>query len=109
MGGLVVPKSTPNRAFGRRNANVTVIEDRVYRSSARNARLGFIVTALVAGLLATIVASDRMHPILAVFVGLAAGAVLGALVWAVIRIWPVLRLIWWWHIEILTATLAMTG
>ena len=103
-------KSTPNRAFGRRsNATVTVIEDRVYRSSARNARLGFIVTALVVGLLATVVASDRMHPILAVFAGLAIGAVIGALVWTVIRIWPVLRLLWWWHIEIITATLAMTG
>ena len=102
-------KSTPNRAFGRRAGTVTVIEDRVYRSSARNARLGFIVTALIVGLLATIVASDRMHPILAVFAGLAIGFVVGRLVWTVIRIWPVLRLLWWWHIEIITATAFMVG
>ena len=102
-------KSTPTRAFGRRHSTVTVIEDRVYRSSARNARLGFIVTALIVGVLAAIVASDRMHPILAVFAGAAIGAVIGVIVWTVIRIWPVIRLLWWWHIEIITATLAMTG
>ena len=54
------------RGFGRRGVGtVTVIETKVHRSSARNARLAFWLTWFVVGLLAMTIAADRIHPILA--------------------------------------------
>src|SRR5262245_4868234 len=87
--------------LGRRGGGtVTVIETRVHRSSIRNARVAFVLTAFVVGLLTTSVASDRMHPILALMLGAFLGTVCGAVVWTVVRVWPVIRLIWWWIPEI---------
>jgi hypothetical protein len=79
---------------------VTVIEQKVLRSSARNARMAFIVTALIVGILAMTVASDHMHPILAALLAVPIAFVAGAFVWLLVRIWPVLRLLWWWTPEI---------
>ncbi|MDG4754610.1 hypothetical protein O7630_27055 [Micromonospora sp. WMMD718] len=79
---------------------MTVIEARVHRSSARNARLAFILTAVIVGLLSAVVAASYIHPILAVFVGALIGIPLGGLAWLLVRIWPVLRLLWWWTPEI---------
>ncbi|MEO3820983.1 hypothetical protein [Plantactinospora sp. B24E8] len=96
-------KSTPARMFGRKSSSsgtVTVIEAKVRRSSARNARLAFVVTAFVVGLLSMAVAADYMHPILAGLLGFAIGTATGAVVWLLVRIWPVIRLIWWWLPEI---------
>jgi hypothetical protein len=79
---------------------VTVIEQKVLRTTARNARMAFVITALIVSVLAMSVASDHMHPILAALLAAPIGAVTGALVWTVVRIWPVLRLLWWWSAEI---------
>ena len=64
--------------------------------------MAFIITALIVGVLAMTVASDHMHPILAVLLAAPIGLGAGALVWTLVRIWPVLRLLWWWSIEIVT-------
>jgi hypothetical protein len=96
-----VSKSNPSRLFGNKSVGtVTVLETKVHRSSARNAKFAFILTAVVVGLLTMAVASDRMHPILALFLGVAIGAPTGAVVWALVRVWPVIRLVWWWLPEI---------
>ncbi|MGW1062177.1 hypothetical protein [Micromonospora rubida] len=79
---------------------MTVIEAKVHRSSARNARLAFVVTAVIVGLLSAVVAASYMHPILALFVGVLIGVPLGGLAWMLVRVWPVLRLLWWWTPEI---------
>ncbi|WP_431914416.1 hypothetical protein [Micromonospora carbonacea] len=79
---------------------MTVIEAKVHRSSARNARLAFVLTAVIVGLLSAVVAASYMHPILALFVGVLIGVPLGGLAWVLVRIWPVLRLLWWWTPEI---------
>ncbi|MGC4774918.1 hypothetical protein [Micromonospora chalcea] len=79
---------------------MTVIEAKVHRSSARNARLAFILTAVIVGLLSAVVAASSIHPILAVLVGALIGIPLGGLAWLLVRIWPVLRLLWWWTPEI---------
>ncbi|SCL16745.1 hypothetical protein GA0070616_1104 [Micromonospora nigra] len=103
-------KSSPRRPFGRKsNGTITVIEAKVHRSSARNARLAFILTAVIVGLLAAVVAVSYMHPILALFVGVLVGVPLGGLVWVLVRIWPVLRLLWWWTPEIGITTLLGAG
>ncbi|MFV2100001.1 hypothetical protein [Micromonospora sp. LOL_024] len=103
-------KSSPRRPFGGRSTGtVTVIEARVHRSSARNARLAFVMTAVIAGLLAAVVAASYMHPILALFVAVGVGVPLGGIVWVLVRIWPVIRLLWWWTPEIGLAGLLLTG
>ncbi|TDC82512.1 hypothetical protein E1193_11695 [Micromonospora sp. KC606] len=88
---------------------MTVIEAKVHRSSARNARLAFILTAVIAGLLAAVVAASSIHPILALFVGALIGVPLGGLAWVLVRIWPVLRVLWWWTPEIGITTLVGAG
>lgn len=93
-------KSTRGFGSGRRSGTVTVIEQKVLRTTARNARIAFIVTALIVAVLAMTVASDHMHPILAGLLGGLLGGIAGALAWLLIRIWPVLRLLWWWLPEI---------
>jgi hypothetical protein len=101
----MLPKSSGKGLLGGKSAsgNVTVVDARFYRSSARNAKVAFYLTAIIVGLLAAVIAADWMHPILALFYGALIGIGLGAIVWAVVRIWPVLRLIWWWLTEIVTA------
>jgi hypothetical protein len=92
---------TSGRSWSRRSSGtVTVIEARVHRSSERNARLAFFLTLFTVALLAATVAASYIHPILALFVGIALGAISGAIVWALVRVWPVLRLLWWWTTEI---------
>jgi hypothetical protein len=88
---------------------VTVIEARVHRSSVRNARLAFFVTLFTVGLLAATVAASYIHPILAIFVGAAIGAVTAGTVWVLVRVWPVLRLLWWWTPEICLAFTVIYG
>jgi hypothetical protein len=103
-------KSSGRGGFGRRGSGtVTVIETRVHRSSIRNARVGFIVTAFVVAVLTMTIAADRMHPILALMLGMLLGTACGAVVWALIRVWPVIRLIWWWSPEILIALAIVYG
>jgi hypothetical protein len=104
-----VSKSTRGFGFGRRSGTVTVIEQKVLRSSARNARMAFIITALIVGILAMTVASDHMHPILAGLLAAPIAFVTGLVVWTVVRIWPVLRLLWWWLPEISAAMALVYG
>ena len=100
-------KSSGRFGLGSRSGTVTVIEQKVHRSSERNARFAFIITVVIVGLLAMTVASDRMHPVLAVLLAAPIGFVAGALVWVLVRIWPVLRVLWWWSVEI-TAGIGLT-
>ncbi|MGC5333044.1 hypothetical protein [Micromonospora sp. DT62] len=102
-------KSSPRRSFGRKsNGTITVIEAKVHRSSARNARLAFILTAVITGILTAAVATSYTHPIVALFVAVAIGVPLGGLAWVLVRIWPVLRLLWWWLPETALTVLALT-
>jgi hypothetical protein len=100
-------KSSRGFGFGRRSGTVTVIEQKVHRSSERNARFAFIITVVIVGLLTMTVASDHMHPILAGLLAAPIATVAGVLVWVLVRIWPVLRLLWWWSFEI-TAGIGLT-
>ncbi|WP_091192382.1 hypothetical protein [Micromonospora narathiwatensis] len=88
---------------------MTVIEARVHRSSARNARLAFVLTAVVVGVLAAVVAASYWHPIVALIVGALVGVPCGAAAWLLVRVWPVLRLLWWWSTEVLLSAGLLTG
>ncbi|MFY1652470.1 hypothetical protein ACN27J_16430 [Solwaraspora sp. WMMB762] len=88
---------------------MTVIETQVHRSSARNARLSFVLTAIVVGLAAMAVAADYMHPILAGLAGFAIGVAVGSVVWTLVRIWPLIRIVWWWLPEIVLSLALVYG
>jgi hypothetical protein len=80
---------------------VTVIETRVHRNSARNARLAFVLAALFIGGIATVAASQWTEPVLSLLIGIAIGVVAGAVCWTAVRVWPVVRVVWWWLGELL--------
>ncbi|MFF4876988.1 hypothetical protein [Micromonospora sp. NPDC000668] len=88
---------------------MTVIEAKVHRSSARNAKMAFILTAVIVGLLSAVVAASYWHPIVSLFVGALIGVPTGALVWLLVRVWPVIRLLWWWSLETALAVLLLTA
>jgi hypothetical protein len=102
-------KSNGRRAFGRGSGTVTVIEQQVRRSSVRTAKVAFWVVGVIVALLTATVAASYTHPIIAAAIGIAAGAALGAPVAGVIVAWPVLRVLWWWTPEVLTAAGLLTG
>ncbi|MHB1596744.1 MAG: hypothetical protein ACYCO9_21995 [Streptosporangiaceae bacterium] len=103
-----MPNSNGHPGFGRRSGTVTVIEEPVRRNAARTAKITFWAVSIVTGLLTATVAASYWHPIIALLAGAASGAVIGLLTAALIIAWPVVRAIWWWLAEILTA-LAVTG
>jgi hypothetical protein len=86
-----------------RSDNITIIEAPVAMSYRRRAAIAFFVALGVIGLLAAVVASEYMHPILGFILGGLIGALVGALVAAFIVAWPVLRVFWHWLPEILLA------
>lgn len=102
-------KSSGNRLFGGKTGQVTIIDGRFHRSSARNAKMAFYLAAIIVGLLVAVIATDRMHPIAALFYGALVGIPVGAIVWTIVRIWPILRLIWWWLPEIALSTGTLYG
>ena len=85
--------------FGRGNGTITVIEQPVMRSYRRKAKIVFYVTWFTVGVLAATVAASKWHPVIALFAGAAFGFITGAIVWAIVAAWPVIRAIWWWTPE----------
>ncbi|RQW98572.1 hypothetical protein [Micromonospora inaquosa] len=104
-------KSSQRSPFGwsNRGGQVTVIEAPVARSYRRRAVIAFWVTLGVVGLLAAMVASEYLHPILGGLLGVVLGAVLGAVVFALIVAWPVLRVFWHWLPEIVFGLAVVYG
>ncbi|WP_327009028.1 hypothetical protein OHA72_18285 [Dactylosporangium sp. NBC_01737] len=88
---------------------MTVLETKVHRASERNAKIAFWLCLFVVGVLTSAIASDYLHPILALFFGAAIGVVVGGVAYVLVRIWPAIRLLWWWTPEILLASGALWG
>jgi hypothetical protein len=98
--------SNSNRSgsFSRRSGTVTVIEEPVRRSAARNSQIVFWVAWIATGLLAATVTASMWRPVLALFAGALIGLVIATIAAALVVAWPVLRVIWWWAIEITALT-----
>jgi hypothetical protein len=96
--------------FGQRPAGaVTIVETPVLRAYARRARITFFaltptIAAIVAAVLATVV-----RPAQAVLLGLVAGLVVGLVVAVVVQVWPVLRAVWHWAVEIGLSAVVVGG
>jgi hypothetical protein len=104
-----MPYFNGRSGFSRRSGTVTVIEEPVRRNAARDAKIAAIVTALAVGLLTATVVASRWHPIIALLAGVLAGVAAGFIVAVTVLAWPVIRLIWWWLPEIITAFALFAG
>jgi hypothetical protein len=92
------------RSAGTRNTSgaVTVIEVSVAHSYARRARVAFYLVAFI-GLLAGVVAgtlTSGAHRLVAIVACIVAGVLAGWVVAGVVTVWPVLRSLWHWALEI---------
>jgi hypothetical protein len=89
------------RLFGERPVGaVTLVETPVSRSYARKTRVAFIVVSLAASSMAVAVLSLRMNLALSIVFGVLLGVCLGFAVAVVVRVWPFLRMLWHWSVEI---------
>ena len=105
-------KSTSGRSlFGstNRGQTVTVIEAPIRHGQRRKAIVGFWVALFFVGLPVGTVASQDHHPIVGFLIGAFFGALVGAVAYALIVVWPVLRIIWHWLPEIGLGLGAMYG
>jgi hypothetical protein len=90
-----------SRLFGERSVGaVTLVETPVSRSYARKARVAFIVVSLAASTCTAAALSLRMNHALSIVLSVLLGVCLGFVVALVVRIWPVLRMLWHWSLEI---------
>src|SRR5438046_3788695 len=82
--------------FGTRPVGaVTVVDTPVSQSYARKARIAFLSTAALTGVSTAAVLAVFTHPLWAVALGMGTGAVCGFVVGVLVRVWPVLRVLWW--------------
>ena len=98
------------KLFGDRPVGaVTVVETPVSQWYAKKARIAFIGVGLVTGVVTAAVLAVFSPLLLAVPLGVLAGVVCGFVVGVLVRAWPVLRVLWWWSLEIAVATLLVVG
>lgn len=106
-------KSSGSWLFGGRSGDrgaVTVVEVSVVRSAARRALITFWVFALggiAGGVLAAVL--DPEQAAVDVLLGLVVGAGSGLLAGVVVRVWPVLRAVWYWALELSAVVLLAIG
>jgi hypothetical protein len=88
---------------------VAVVEAPVSQWYARRAAATTLVVGLVTDAVLT-AALSVFHPLwLAIGIGALGGLVLGLLAGLVVRAWPVLRVLWWWSMEITAGVLVVGG
>jgi hypothetical protein len=92
---------------GRPVGAVAVVEAPVSISYARKARITFLTVTVVMAAVVAMVLAVFAHPVLAVLVGILAGLVCGFVAAVLVRVWPVLRVLWWWSPEITLGMLAV--
>ncbi|MFF5292604.1 hypothetical protein [Paractinoplanes globisporus] len=89
--------------------SVAIVEPPVSQWYARRARLAAIVVGLASDALVTATASVFCRLLLAVALGALTGVAFALVAWVLVRVWPVLRVLWWWSIEITAAVLVVGG
>src|SRR3954447_8676298 len=89
------------RLFGARPVGaVSLVDTPVSQSYARKARIAFLGVWVVAGVVAAGVFAAFTSPIIAFLLGVIAGLLCGLVVAAGVWAWPVVRVAWWWSMEI---------
>src|SRR3954454_24375562 len=96
--------------FGRSPAGtVAIVEPPVSQWYARRAGVAALVVGLAFDVLVTAVLSVFCPLLLAAVLGALAGVVCAFVAGVLVRVWPVLRTLWWWSIEITTAAVVAGG
>lgn len=96
--------------FGSRSVDVVSLVDApVSQSYARKARVAFYAVAAGGGIVAATVLSAVLPVVQAVALGVVVGGVVGLVVAVLVRVWPVLRVLWWWLPEIAATLLLLQG
>jgi hypothetical protein len=88
---------------------VTLVETPVSQWYIKRARLAFICVSLGCWAAVSAVASAFLALWVAVALGLAVGVSLGLVSALVVRAWPVLRVLWWWSLEITAVAVVVTA
>ncbi|WP_285554129.1 hypothetical protein [Actinoplanes regularis] len=86
---------------------MALVETPVSRWYVKRARLAFICVSLGVWAAVTAVASAFMPLWAAMLLGLVAGVVIGLVAAVLVRVWPVLRVLWWWSLEITIAAVVV--
>ena len=81
---------------------ITIVDAPISRQYARKAKLTFYVVGIVTALLAAVALSHRFSPLVGLFLGLILGVLVGFAAGLVVMVWPVLRSLWHWAVEIVT-------
>lgn len=89
--------------------SVAIVEQPVSQWYARRAGVAALVVGLGSDVLVTAVLSVFCPLVLAVVLGAVTGVVSAFVASVLVRVWPVLRTLWWWSIEITTATVVTGG
>jgi hypothetical protein len=88
---------------------VTLVEAPVSQWYIKRARLTFICVSLFCWAAVSAVVSAFMALWMAVALGLVVGAALGMVSAVLVRVWPVLRVLWWWSLEITAVAVVVTA
>jgi hypothetical protein len=83
------------------------VEPPVSQSYVRKARVAFFAVTAGGSVVAATVLAAVLHPVQALAVGGLLGAAVGLVVALLVRVWPVLRVLWWWAGEITAAVLLL--
>jgi len=92
-----------------KSGTVHVIDTHVSKSYRQKALIAFTTTTFVVGLLAAVVISHDLHPVVGLILGLLLGAVCGVAVGALVAVWPILRVLVHWSVELVLAAGVLAG
>lgn len=88
---------------------ITIVEAPVSQWYARRAGVAALIVGLGSDVLMTAALSVFCQLLLAILLGALTGLVCALVAGLMVRAWPVVRVLWWWSIEIATAGLSMAG
>jgi hypothetical protein len=98
------------KLFGDRPVGaVTIVETPIAQWYVQRARVAFLVVGAVSGVVTAAVVAVFAPLVLAVVLGVLAGVVCGMVAAVLARVWPVLRVLWWWSLEITVAGMLVAG
>jgi hypothetical protein len=88
---------------------VTIVEAPVSQWYIRRARIAFLGMSVVSCAIAVADLAMFLPLILAIPLAVLAGVVCGFVIAVLVRIWPVLRALWWWSLEITVSAFLVFG
>lgn len=88
---------------------ITIVETPVSQAYARRAQVAFVGVGIVSAVVATAVIGAFAPMLLAVVSGVLLGVVCGVVAGVLVRAWPVLRVLWWWSLEITVSVFVVIG